>query len=937
MTRIVKALIIMLFAIPVFVFAGTLTGKVTEADYNTALEGANVVVEGTNLGAATDADGMYRIGNIPDGSYKIVVTVIGFEKITRKVTISGIVTLDFVLTKTALQLSEVTVAGNFANERETPVAFTTIGESHIKNNFTVQDVPHLFANTPGVYVTTDGGSGMGDSSVKIRGFDEQRIAVMINNVPVNDPESKKVYWSNWGSLPAASQAIQIQRGVGSSLYGSGALGGSINVVTKDAPADESLSVTSTLGQYDIFKLGVDYNSGLVMDNKSFIARFNYLQGNGWRDDTFYRGIQYYFSAMVFPNQQNTIKFILHGAPQYHAYSYYGFPAEDFAKYGRDWNGHPHVDSNTLPTHEADRATKLMEVLFNSTKIGNSGEGGIVVGNGRASYDNNVYHKPQFEVHHSMKIDDVSKLTSTFFVSNGYGYGENLDGYYKINRDSNGLLDYLHIYKNNTTGAEYGINYNPNSATKVYQYRAYSDHFQTGIMSSYETMYDVHELTAGVELRYWKARHAGEILNTFERGYASYYIGNTGQTFNNGDLYYDYTTTKPQFTVFGHAMWKFGDLNILTDLQYSTMTYNVVEDMPSSLNYPNNLDDTAEDTHGGGSWSGTATDANGDPIVYTLWDYEKSYDFLSPKIGANYNINENFNVFANWSSAVNEPRVKFFFNYGSPNDALDLEETSDLELGAGYTGEIAGLPVTAKLNWYNIDFSGKALRIEDPEKANAPGYDYKGRRYIPIGDSKYTGTELAVNTYLPMGLDLGFNLSVSSNEWGEPGDSEGAQYLYGNEGVAGVDFTDTDADGKWDAGELALHDDFTGKYGNRVEVGMPQFIYGGTANWNSGPLTIGLAMRHYEDIYVLENNGEIEVDGYIDDAGDWIVTEESSTLPSATVFDATIRMNVDYLNGVDVSLHINNLFDTEYWQKGDSYGVLPGAAQTVVLNIGATLP
>ncbi|MCD4692285.1 MAG: Plug domain-containing protein, partial [Calditrichales bacterium] len=149
--------------------------------------------------------------------------------------------LNFEIKSSILRTSNIIVEASRAKERETPVAFTDIGADEITKKFTVQDVPHLFVNTPGIYVTSDGGSGLGDSKVYIRGFDEQRMSVMINNIEVNDPESKKVYWSNWGALPSGSQSIQIQRGAGSSLYGAGAFGGSINVLTADAPAVSSLT------------------------------------------------------------------------------------------------------------------------------------------------------------------------------------------------------------------------------------------------------------------------------------------------------------------------------------------------------------------------------------------------------------------------------------------------------------------------------------------------------------------------------------------------------------------------------------------------------------------------------------------------------------------------------------------------------------------------
>ncbi len=932
MRKNIFLLILILFVVPVFVFAqtGNIQGRVVDESTGEGIPGANVIVEGTTLGAATDSDGNFLIANVPVGRARIMVTVIGFEKVVKNVEVveDQKASVSVAMRSTVLKLSEVVVQGNIAKDRETPVAFTDVSEDHIRQNFTVQDVPHLFANTPGIYVMTDGGSGMGDSKVVIRGFDEQRISVMINNVPVNDPESKKVYWSNWGSLPAAAQSIQIQRGVGSSLYGSGALGGSINVVTKDAPADKSLGFSFSGGQYGIMKLGVDYNTGLIGGKMAFVGRFNYLQGNGWRQDTFYRGIQYYLSAMLFPNERNTLKIILHGAPQYHAYSYYGFPAKDFMKYGRDWNGHPHVDEDELKdTDYEDRGTKLFDVLFNRIKVGTKFEdqkAGLVIGNGRASLDNNVYNKPQFEVHHSLKLSKNSKLTNTAFFSRGFGYGENLNGYYMVAREDDGNMAYAGI---DTAGQ--------------YQYRNYAVNIQSGILSSFDTKLGEHDLTIGVEGRWWRGYHAGEILNVFadSDGLISYYMGNVKQKFGESELYYEYTTTKPQFTTFAHALWRFGNLNIMTDAQYSIMKYHVVEGLPSGSNYPDD-----PEPHGGDTWTGTALDNNGDPIEYILWDHERTFSFVSPKLGANYNLTKDINVFANWSQAYNEPRIKYFFAYGSPNEALKLEQTSDIELGAGYKGEIADIPLNAKYNFYHIAFQGKALQITDPEKANTPGYDYKGRQYIPIGESTYSGHELAVNADLPFNFKVGLNMSLSSNLWGEPEDSQGAQYLYSaDDVVAGVDFADTlsgapaykgyDGNGKWDTGEQALHKKFVDKFDRKVEVGMPQAIFGGTINYSIGGFFINTALRHYRDIYVLENNSKVIVE--VDKDGNSV--KESETIPPATVVDMVLGYRLAAAGfPINVSLHIVNLFDTEYWQIGDSYGFLPGAARTIILNTSVTL-
>ena len=68
---------------------GRIVGRVTDSGTSVALVGANVMVSGTNLGAATDRFGDYRIDNVPFGSYTLVVTYIGYERNTAQVSVSG--------------------------------------------------------------------------------------------------------------------------------------------------------------------------------------------------------------------------------------------------------------------------------------------------------------------------------------------------------------------------------------------------------------------------------------------------------------------------------------------------------------------------------------------------------------------------------------------------------------------------------------------------------------------------------------------------------------------------------------------------------------------------------------------------------------------------------------------------------------------------------
>ena len=871
----ITLLFLILFSVSLL-FGGNIKGVVKDAQTGDPLIGANITLEKSFLGTTTDMDGAFILTRVPDGEWVMKVEYLGYEKLSTQITVSAEAeALEIALTPTVFKGQEIVIEASRAKDRETPVAFTNIGASEIEQRFTVQDVPHLFKNTPGVYVTSDGGSGLGDSKTFIRGFDEQRISVMINGIEVNDPESKKVYWSNWGSLPSGSQSIQVQRGAGSTLYGAGTFGGSINVLTQDAIGKKGFAFNASYGSYYTSKFGMEFNSGLMKNKYGFIGKVNYLTGNGWRQDTYYRGLQYYFAFSYYPAKKHTLRAVLHGAPQYHAYSYFSFLAKDLARYGRDYNPHPYV--NRLDPDLTDRekdGTKLAELLF--LQHNDKDKGGEVIGNGNISFDNNVYHKPQLELHHTWDISKKTYLQTTFFGTVGRGYGENINAYYMIGRDNAGKMGMSDII-----------------ASGQYQYRAYSIHNQAGLVTTLNTIKWGHEFSFGGEARYWKARHYGLITNTFGQESIGYRIGGETGQFREGDVYYDYTGTKPNYSVFGHALWKFGKLSVMTDLQGSIRKYNIKEDMPSSNNRP----DPNGTYHVNQNCKGGNNDGyvNIPDTTYSLLDFDKTYTFLSPKFGVNYNLTNAINAFANVSLVYNEPRVKYFFNYGQPNDDLDIEKSTDFEFGLGYVNP----NYNAKLNLYQINFENKAFRIQNPAMVNKPGYDYKGRRYIPVGSACYRGVELSGSLKLLYNLELGTAVTIAKNKWLDDVSKEAQDELGIEEG--------------------------------NIEPEFPQQIFVGTLNYITKNWYASLAVRHNRDYYILPSNEDIIVE--YDIAADKAV-KESNTLPAWTLADIILGYKVHMSTGgsINLSLHINNIFDEEFFQIGNEYGLLPGAARNIMLNM-----
>ena len=317
---------IIFLLIPISLLAGTITGKVYDERTNYPLIAANIIITNTQQGTLTDNKGNFTIAGLEEGSYQIRITYMGYKEILKTVEVfTDIITLiDFPMQKTILPLGEkVIVTANRANERETPIAFTNISQKNVRESFTMSDIPHIFKNTNGVYVQSFGGYGIGDTKVRIRGFDEEHLQVMINGITINDPETKKITWQQYLNLGDITYDIQIQRGVGSSLYGSGAFGGSINIETiKTPPIKFGGEISISGAMYSTYKVGLNLYTGLFANNKYALkVGGNFMQGNAWRKSTYFENYDYNLLLTRY-FEKSDLRLLVYGAPTNSSHSFY---------------------------------------------------------------------------------------------------------------------------------------------------------------------------------------------------------------------------------------------------------------------------------------------------------------------------------------------------------------------------------------------------------------------------------------------------------------------------------------------------------------------------------------------------------------------------------------------------------------------------------------
>jgi iron complex outermembrane receptor protein len=159
-----------------------------------------------------------------------------------------------------VQLPEVVVSTARADAKA-PLALTIVKRDELRERNWGQDTPMALATLPGAYAYSDAGNGIGYSYLSIRGFPQRRISVLVNGVPLNDPESHEVYWIDHPDLLASTSEAQMQRGVGSALYGAASLGGSVNLETGPLGDAPSAAAAIGYGSYDTRRVMVEGLSG----------------------------------------------------------------------------------------------------------------------------------------------------------------------------------------------------------------------------------------------------------------------------------------------------------------------------------------------------------------------------------------------------------------------------------------------------------------------------------------------------------------------------------------------------------------------------------------------------------------------------------------------------------------------------------------------------
>jgi iron complex outermembrane receptor protein len=517
----------------------SIAGSVRDAKNNQVLTGATLQLEGTKRATVSDAFGRFRFDKLATGEYTLLVKFIGYSDKSEKVSVSSNAEVTIALQESFVMTDEVVVSATRADEK-TPATFTNVNREAIQKQNFGQDLPFLLNWTPSAVVTSDAGTGVGYTGIRIRGSDATRINVTVNGIPYNDAESLGTFWVDVPDIAASSQSIQVQRGVGTSTNGGGAFGATINLQTNTRHDDPYATLMSSAGSFGTFRNSLSFGTGLLNDHWVIDGRISKINSDGFIDRATADLQSYYFSA-GFYSGNTMIKAITFGGKERTYQAWYGVPQ---SRLQNDTEAMLLTASN-----EGWNETQTNNLLTSDSRTFNP-----------YTYKNQVddYKQDHYQLHFSQRLADAFTANVSLHYTPGKGYYEE--------------------YRYNNKLADYGlspvtIGDSVITSTDLVRRRWLKNDFYG---FTYSLNYEKDKLNAvvGGAWNRYDGDHYGQIVwaqvSPVPTEYQYY--------FNNGD--------KRDFNIYGKTTYSFTErFNAYVDLQYRKVTYTAtgIENKQNTVN------------------------------------------------------------------------------------------------------------------------------------------------------------------------------------------------------------------------------------------------------------------------------------------------------------------------------------------------------------------
>ena len=246
-----------------------LYGHVIDSETGEHLPYVTVTIPGTTIGTATDASGHYFLKNLPTGTITVEARMMGYDPVRHEVSLrkGQSLELNFEITENGITMDDVVVsASRSETTRRKAPALVNVLDRKIFDNTNSACLAQGLSFQPGVRVEDDC-QNCGFMQVRINGLDGHYSQILVDSHPVFSALSG-VYGLE--QIPASMiDRVEVMRGGGSALFGSSAIGGTINIITKD-PDRNSAEVGHTItaiGNSSSYDNVTSANASLVTDSR----------------------------------------------------------------------------------------------------------------------------------------------------------------------------------------------------------------------------------------------------------------------------------------------------------------------------------------------------------------------------------------------------------------------------------------------------------------------------------------------------------------------------------------------------------------------------------------------------------------------------------------------------------------------------------------------
>ena len=285
MKKLITLFLVMMFSmISLIAQTGTIKGTVSDKETNQPLVGANLFISHTSYYGTTNKSGEFIIEGIPQGRYNLTISFVGYQTSLKEINVeqNETIVLDAKLSSTPIHLGEVLVTstkkGNIVREISLPIEVVTKSKLEEIPSTTISDA---LTNEPGVNLSRD---GIWATHVNIRGLSKQNVVTLIDGNRIETATNIAAGMSLI-DLDDVERIEVIKSGV-SSLYGTGATGGVVNIKSFTPAYSDAFNFSGSLNSsYNSVNEGSKGNISLFASQSNWFAKFSGTMRNAANTQT----------------------------------------------------------------------------------------------------------------------------------------------------------------------------------------------------------------------------------------------------------------------------------------------------------------------------------------------------------------------------------------------------------------------------------------------------------------------------------------------------------------------------------------------------------------------------------------------------------------------------------------------------------------------------